>query len=171
MHCDGKCCLKKRLAKEGKDQVPSPRNQKSEQTVTLFFTDHVPAVWQAFVEPVPNHYFNRDDLRTFSFHSSVFHPPAAQFFWLDLLRVGSGHHLFIHFVYRLPCHSGMRSKKQTCDHYFLSSFWRAPLIMPVPATYAVVRRATNILAYCRNFINNSLAFNTNTPASPPNNRL
>jgi len=77
MHCDGKCCLKKRLAKEGKDQVPSPRNQKSEQTVTLFFTDHVPAVWQAFVEPVPNHYFNRDDLRTFSFHSSVFHPPAA----------------------------------------------------------------------------------------------
>src|SRR3954469_19820506 len=39
MHCDGKCCLKKKLAREGKEQAPGSRNQKSEEVVNLFHSD------------------------------------------------------------------------------------------------------------------------------------
>lgn len=77
MHCDGKCCLKKKLAKEGKDQAPSPKNQKSEQTVNLFCSNTKLEIKPFAVVIIANHYFNRNDLRTSSFHHSVFHPPAV----------------------------------------------------------------------------------------------
>ena len=77
MHCEGKCCLKKKLAQQGKDQAPSPRNQRSEQVVNLFCADtrfevkhYVPVLSAAI-------YFSYNDLHTASFHHSVFHPPAA----------------------------------------------------------------------------------------------
>ena len=77
MHCDGKCCLKKKLAKQGKEQAPSPTNSKSEQVVTLFYSDSRYEVRPITVLSETNHYFNRDDLRTCSFHGSVFHPPTV----------------------------------------------------------------------------------------------
>src|ERR1039458_1757492 len=40
LHCEGKCCLKKKLAKEGKDQAPSPRNQKNQRVIVLFCADN-----------------------------------------------------------------------------------------------------------------------------------
>lgn len=76
MHCDGKCCLKKRLAKECKDQAPSPDNQKSEQ-VTLFCSYSRFVLAPPIVISVSSHYFNRNDLRTFSFPHTVFRPPTV----------------------------------------------------------------------------------------------
>jgi hypothetical protein len=77
MHCNGKCCLKKKLAKEAGNQAPSPRNQKSEQAVNLFCSDTKFEIQSFNTANVPNRYFSHNDLRTFSFHSSVFHPPSA----------------------------------------------------------------------------------------------
>jgi len=77
MHCDGKCCLKKKLAKESKDQAPTSNNQKSEQAVTLFYSNTRFEIPPVIVTSVANHFFNRNDLRTFSFHHSVFHPPTV----------------------------------------------------------------------------------------------
>lgn len=76
MHCDGKCCLRKKLAKEGKEQAPAPGNQKNE-SVTLFYNDTRFEITPVLALSTANHFFNRDDLRTFSFHGSVFHPPAV----------------------------------------------------------------------------------------------
>ena len=77
MHCDGKCCLKKKLAKEGKEQAPSPNNQKSEQAVTLFYNDTRFEIIPCAAISVTSHFFDRNDLRTFSFYHSVFHPPTV----------------------------------------------------------------------------------------------
>lgn len=77
MHCDGKCCLKKKLAKEGKEQAPGQRNQKSEEVVTLFYSDTKFEVAYFNVTLVRGKYFSYNDLGTSSFHSSVFHPPSA----------------------------------------------------------------------------------------------
>ena len=77
MHCDGKCCLKKKLAKEGKEQAPNSRNQKSEQVVNLFYANTKFEVKHFVTSEIPNKYFTYNDLRTSSFHSSVFHPPSA----------------------------------------------------------------------------------------------
>jgi len=77
MHCDGKCCLKKKLAKEGKEQAPTSRNQKSEQVINLFCSDNqfkiTPPVF--FLNPISH--FSYDDLHTCAYHHSVFHPPSA----------------------------------------------------------------------------------------------
>lgn len=77
MHCDGKCCLKKKLAKESKEQAPSPRNQKSGQVINLFCTDTKFEINHFVPDPLPDSYFSYNDLKTFSFHHSVFHPPAV----------------------------------------------------------------------------------------------
>ena len=77
MHCDGKCCLKKKLAKEAKDQAPSPRNQKSEQVVTLFYSDNHFDLKTYFPIVLQTTYPSYNDLETASFHYSVFHPPTA----------------------------------------------------------------------------------------------
>ena len=77
MHCEGKCCLKKKLAKESKDQAPSPRNQKSEQTVNLFYSESKFELKNpGFLITTPL-YFSYDDLHTCGFQHTVFHPPAA----------------------------------------------------------------------------------------------
>jgi hypothetical protein len=76
LHCDGKCCLKKKLAKESKEQAPSPQNQKNE-SVNLFYADlkfeirHI-----TFNIPTEKH-FSYNELLTASFHHSVFHPPTV----------------------------------------------------------------------------------------------
>ena len=77
MHCDGKCCLKKKLAKQGKDQAPDPRNQKSEQVVNLFYADTNIEINHPLSTNILNKYFSYNDLRTSSFHYSVFHPPTV----------------------------------------------------------------------------------------------
>ena len=77
MHCDGKCCLKKKLAKESKDQLPNSRNQRSEQAVNLFFADTRFEINHVAFITAPQKYFSYNDLHTVSFHHSVFHPPTA----------------------------------------------------------------------------------------------
>ena len=77
MHCDGKCCLKKKLAKQGKEQAPSPTNNKSEQVVTLFFSNTCYEIRPLTILSEANHFFNRNDLRTCAFQGSVFHPPTV----------------------------------------------------------------------------------------------
>ena len=77
MHCDGKCCLKKKLAKEAKDQAPSPRNQKNEQVVTLFYSNSRFDLKISSPIILQTAYPSYNDLGTASFHYSVFHPPTA----------------------------------------------------------------------------------------------
>ncbi len=77
MHCDGKCCLKKKLAKEGKEQAPTSRNQKSEQVINLFCSHNqfiiTPPVF--FLSSVSH--LSYDELHTCAYHHSIFHPPSA----------------------------------------------------------------------------------------------
>ena len=77
IHCEGKCCLKKKLAAESKNQAPSPRNQKSEQTVNLFYSNITFGLKPYTAITSQNTYLSYNDLHTASFHHSVFHPPAA----------------------------------------------------------------------------------------------
>ena len=77
LHCEGKCCLKKRLAKEGKEQLPTSRNQKTEQVVTLFCADlPLDFTLREFLTPSKS-FFTYNDLFTRSFSHSVFRPPAC----------------------------------------------------------------------------------------------
>ena len=77
MHCDGKCCLKKKLAKQAKEQAPSPRNQKSNQVLNLFYIDTKIGIKHFTPVSITNTYFSYNDLRTSSFYHSVFHPPTV----------------------------------------------------------------------------------------------
>ena len=77
LHCDGKCCLKKKLAKEGKEQAPSSKNQKSEEVVNLFCADTNFELQHSFFSPLAIRHYSYNDLHTASFHHAVFHPPTA----------------------------------------------------------------------------------------------
>ncbi len=77
LHCDGKCCLKKKLAKEGKEQAPGQRNQKEEQNITLFYSSERFVMKEYHVAVTPIKYFNFNELETIAYHGSVFHPPSA----------------------------------------------------------------------------------------------
>jgi hypothetical protein len=77
LHCEGKCCLKKKLAKEGKEQAPNSGNQKSEQTVNLIGPEaKIEIVFSQHIPPAKK-YFSYNELKTYSYHHSVFHPPAV----------------------------------------------------------------------------------------------
>jgi len=77
MHCEGKCCLKKKLAKQGREQAPTRSNQKDEQVLNLYYAaDHV-AVVHFLPVRVLTKFFNFDDLNTIGIAHSVFHPPCA----------------------------------------------------------------------------------------------
>ena len=75
MHCDGKCCLKKKLAQQGKEQAPSPQNQKNEQA-TLFYKDAKIEIPHYVPVSFSKSYYSYNDLRTSSYCGSVFHPPT-----------------------------------------------------------------------------------------------
>ena len=77
MHCDGKCCLKKKLAKESKDQLPNSRNQKSEQVVNLFCAQVQFEVVHFPIVSFSKQYFSYNELKTYAYHHAVFHPPTV----------------------------------------------------------------------------------------------
>lgn len=77
MHCDGKCCLKKKLAKEAKQNAPTPRNQKNQQIVTLFFSENKLNFQLHSFFAAAKTYFSYNELATANFHHSVFHPPTV----------------------------------------------------------------------------------------------
>lgn len=77
MHCDGKCCLKKKLAKEGKEQAPGPRSQKNEEVVTLFCSSVKFDITYYAPASELRKYYHYDDLGTAAFSAPIFHPPAA----------------------------------------------------------------------------------------------
>ncbi len=77
LHCEGKCCLKKKLAKEAKEQSPSPTNQKSEQVVNLIGPEAKFEIVYHTTESPAKKYFSFNELKTFSYHHSVFHPPTV----------------------------------------------------------------------------------------------
>ncbi len=79
LHCEGKCCLKKKLDRDSKQQSPAPFRQKLQevQSLNLF----IPT--QAFSFTIvadcseEREYFLRNELFTASFPRNVFHPPSA----------------------------------------------------------------------------------------------
>ena len=77
LHCNGKCYLKKKLAKEGKEQAPNPRHQKSEQDINLFCSNARIELPRCVSVELRIKYFIQNDLGTSSFHHSVFRPPSA----------------------------------------------------------------------------------------------
>lgn len=77
MHCDGQCCLKRKLAKDGKEQRPSQSNQKNELTVSLFYQESYFGIKLLYCKRPQQFYFSYNELATFSFHHSVFHPPSV----------------------------------------------------------------------------------------------
>lgn len=77
LHCEGQCCLKKRLAQEAKKQAPgSSSEQKSKEEVTLYCMSihfemaHLPVFIQA------KQYAEYNERCTASFQKSHFHPPS-----------------------------------------------------------------------------------------------
>jgi len=77
MHCNGKCCLKKQLARSGKEQAPGQRTQNSKQVINLFWHQSSFAVQQRYQVVTRQKYFTRNESGTFSFHHAVFHPPTV----------------------------------------------------------------------------------------------
>jgi len=77
MHCEGKCCLKKKLARDAKEQAPTSKSQKEKETVNLFFALQVLNINHHLPIPVKATYFNRNELQTCSVQLPVFHPPAV----------------------------------------------------------------------------------------------
>ena len=77
MKCCGKCYLKKKLAKEGKEQLPGSRSQKNEQVVNLFCSTASFSIVQYPRVAEAERYFSYNDLHTFSTSQSVFHPPTV----------------------------------------------------------------------------------------------
>jgi hypothetical protein len=77
MKCCGKCCLKRKLAKDAKEQVPGPRNQKNEQVVNLFFNNTRLDLKTFRTTSVARQYFSYNDMATISFQGDIFHPPTA----------------------------------------------------------------------------------------------
>lgn len=77
MHCDGKCCLKKKLAQQGKEQAPNPQNQKNEQVVNLFYSDTQFEIKHFVPIKIAASYHSYNELGTATFHHSVFHPPTV----------------------------------------------------------------------------------------------
>jgi hypothetical protein len=74
MHCEGKCCLKKRLEK---DQNAPTSSQKDKQDVVLYcFTAGIHIAYSFFPEEKVK-YFSHNDLATYTYSSAVFHPPTA----------------------------------------------------------------------------------------------
>jgi hypothetical protein len=74
LHCEGKCCLKKKLAQNGKEHVPTSSNQKSE--ILVLFCD------QLEIQPVLNVYFAQKSgyptfncMLTVAVSNPSFHPP------------------------------------------------------------------------------------------------
>jgi hypothetical protein len=77
MHCEGKCCLKKKLAKQGKEQTPAPGNQKDE-TATLFFCEPTCETLVVFQTLTATTYFIQNDSALADYQGSVFRPPALK---------------------------------------------------------------------------------------------
>jgi len=77
LHCEGKCCLKKKLAKESKDQLPSSKNQRNKEVVNLYCTDIRSEMQYGTYSSVDKEFLNYNDMLTISYQHSVFRPPSA----------------------------------------------------------------------------------------------
>ena len=78
LHCEGQCCLKKRLAQEAKNQAPaSSSEQKSKEEVILYC---MPIHFEMVHFPVfisAKQYAEYNERSTASFQKTTFHPPAV----------------------------------------------------------------------------------------------
>ncbi len=77
MHCNGKCYLKKKLAKNAKEQSPTSNNEQSKQVVTLFYADLRIVVPPGAFFDAPDRYLSSNEMFTATYNSAVFRPPAA----------------------------------------------------------------------------------------------
>ena len=79
MHCEGKCCLRKKLERDGKQQAPSPIRQKLQQiqVYNLFMPGTAFSIKSATRLELKQKFFLRDETFTADFPRAVFHPPAA----------------------------------------------------------------------------------------------
>ncbi|NDC41345.1 MAG: hypothetical protein EBZ77_07325 [Chitinophagia bacterium] len=77
MRCEGKCCLKKRLAREAKQHAPGSKRQKTEQVVVLSMPNGT--IELPIFTPVGNtpRFFTYNDMRTVAYNGNCFHPPTV----------------------------------------------------------------------------------------------
>ena len=78
LHCNGKCCLKKKLDKENATGTTSnSKSEKESPIVALFFTE--PAsfdVLPSFVSPIRQKFAGRTDRCLCPALGNIFHPPG-----------------------------------------------------------------------------------------------
>ncbi len=77
LHCNGKCYLKKKIARESGEQNGERRNRAAEDVVVLFFEKHEFEIYyDSDVAPASSIFRNRDVLLTIDVARSVFRPPS-----------------------------------------------------------------------------------------------
>ena len=75
MHCNGKCCLKKKLNQTEKQQTSNTGNSKFPTVPTLFFQS-IPEKYYFICNYKLNTYSGFNDNRTHDYSASFFHPPS-----------------------------------------------------------------------------------------------
>jgi len=76
MHCNGKCCLKKKMEKNAQNES-SQSGKKYQQVLNIFCSTNKIEAPSIQIMLTRAKYFNHDETMISSFHHSVFHPPAA----------------------------------------------------------------------------------------------
>jgi hypothetical protein len=76
MHCNGKCHLRKQLAKAS--ETPESQNDKGvSKTITIDYFEELNAwVFDAFTMPLTYSYNYANSRILVGFHANIFHPPA-----------------------------------------------------------------------------------------------
>ena len=75
LHCEGQCCLKKRLAQEAKEQSSS-NTQKSRDEVLLYCSITTTEIKHPPVFTVPQEFVEQNEFYLASYTTPVFHPPS-----------------------------------------------------------------------------------------------
>lgn len=76
MHCNGKCYLFKKLKEQQNQDQQSPVTRNEKFDIIPFFIPK-PFILKEPIMVFKSQYFIKNENRTFSFHSSIFHPPSV----------------------------------------------------------------------------------------------
>jgi hypothetical protein len=75
LRCEGKCCLKKKLAKQGKEQGSGEQSRKNSKFTYLFFANEVIGIDPVFSSGSKSLHPHYIASRTSSYSARIFHPP------------------------------------------------------------------------------------------------
>lgn len=76
MHCNGKCYLSKKLKEQQKQDQQAPVTRDEKFDMVPFFVPKL-FILKELISRSDSQYFIKNENCTFSFHSSIFHPPSV----------------------------------------------------------------------------------------------